>query len=415
MAKRKIYTLADRLSEYSSKDLYAYVRDLELKGYSHAKRDEMVKAIAEEMNRRNIIETRMLMLSDFQFEVLADAAAHRLNIDSYAKLDVISYLVTLELLGFVPGREAIYAVEEAAVLLKKDEDAAWHTGREKNAWLLGCAQCIRQYYLTAPVKVFARLAHRNPLFHESAADIAKQYTDLPKEMKSCEIEDGQVTFIERSIPDKEWRQIIASILKVQADKEFYIPEEEEIQELIDYGYPYEDPYIKEFTAFLLRNGMDEIDADKAASDIYAMIQDGRGMRDLLDYMNDIGMSELTDSRLEELSGLLAELNNNTRMYIHRGHTPTELLQNDLLGRKQNDGPAKIVPVSTLSAQGLQDNLDKLKDLGFDIDLKEQAAYMNVNGKMQKVYPNDPCPCGSGKLFKDCHGKEGHHQSKNLKN
>ena len=24
----------------------------------------------------------------------------------------------------------------------------------------------------------------------------------------------------------------------------------------------------------------------------------------------------------------------------------------------------------------------------------------------RVYPNDPCPCGSGKKYKQCHGKQG---------
>ena len=23
---------------------------------------------------------------------------------------------------------------------------------------------------------------------------------------------------------------------------------------------------------------------------------------------------------------------------------------------------------------------------------------------KKIYPNDPCPCGSGKKYKNCHGK-----------
>ena len=26
-------------------------------------------------------------------------------------------------------------------------------------------------------------------------------------------------------------------------------------------------------------------------------------------------------------------------------------------------------------------------------------------KTQKIYPNDPCPCGSGKKFKQCHGRK----------
>jgi len=24
----------------------------------------------------------------------------------------------------------------------------------------------------------------------------------------------------------------------------------------------------------------------------------------------------------------------------------------------------------------------------------------------KIYPNDPCPCGSGKKYKQCHGRKG---------
>ena len=27
-------------------------------------------------------------------------------------------------------------------------------------------------------------------------------------------------------------------------------------------------------------------------------------------------------------------------------------------------------------------------------------------KSKKIYPNDPCPCGSGKKYKKCHGRNG---------
>ncbi len=36
--------------------------------------------------------------------------------------------------------------------------------------------------------------------------------------------------------------------------------------------------------------------------------------------------------------------------------------------------------------------------------KEQKASSTVV-KEQKIYPNDPCPCGSGKKYKKCHGKK----------
>lgn len=36
---------------------------------------------------------------------------------------------------------------------------------------------------------------------------------------------------------------------------------------------------------------------------------------------------------------------------------------------------------------------------------EQKASGTVK-KGKKIYPNDPCPCGSGKKYKKCHGKNG---------
>ena len=42
--------------------------------------------------------------------------------------------------------------------------------------------------------------------------------------------------------------------------------------------------------------------------------------------------------------------------------------------------------------------DKLKAL-----YKEEKSSHTVR-KENKVYPNDPCPCGSGKKYKKCHGR-----------
>lgn len=44
--------------------------------------------------------------------------------------------------------------------------------------------------------------------------------------------------------------------------------------------------------------------------------------------------------------------------------------------------------------------DKQKEL-----YKEQKRSMTVVHETPKVYPNDPCPCGSGKKYKKCCGKK----------
>ena len=50
------------------------------------------------------------------------------------------------------------------------------------------------------------------------------------------------------------------------------------------------------------------------------------------------------------------------------------------------------------------------DAIFDAD-KRKALYKEQKSsttivKGDKIYPNDPCPCGSGKKYKNCCGKKG---------
>ncbi|MDE6687484.1 MAG: SEC-C domain-containing protein, partial [Lachnospiraceae bacterium] len=46
---------------------------------------------------------------------------------------------------------------------------------------------------------------------------------------------------------------------------------------------------------------------------------------------------------------------------------------------------------------------------FDVETKkklykEQKSSTTIHREEQKVYPNDPCPCGSGKKYKKCCGR-----------
>ena len=37
---------------------------------------------------------------------------------------------------------------------------------------------------------------------------------------------------------------------------------------------------------------------------------------------------------------------------------------------------------------------------------DDSLKKTVTRKKRKIYPNDPCPCGSGKKYKQCHGRPG---------
>ena len=59
-------------------------------------------------------------------------------------------------------------------------------------------------------------------------------------------------------------------------------------------------------------------------------------------------------------------------------------------------------------RGMFDGLDELSALAREFaniaDPPLPAAFYDKNGKLKKVGRNEPCPCGSGKKYKKCHGR-----------
>ena len=75
----------------------------------------------------------------------------------------------------------------------------------------------------------------------------------------------------------------------------------------------------------------------------------------------------------------------------------------------------IVPGSTQAAGMLAEAQEQLRAMGVHIDLNSNAkeidtAFISPNRKTvitgkKKIYPNDPCPCGSGNKYKNCCGRK----------
>ena len=72
----------------------------------------------------------------------------------------------------------------------------------------------------------------------------------------------------------------------------------------------------------------------------------------------------------------------------------------------------IKPTTTLGAALLVSRQKELDSLGLKYDLDANAVRLpifffpkniagNLLSTMRRVYTEDPCPCRSGKLFKDC--------------
>lgn len=103
--------------------------------------------------------------------------------------------------------------------------------------------------------------------------------------------------------------------------------------------------------------------------------------------------------------------NSVRLWCNHGCTPDEVMRQTPIYH----GNTTIVPASSQAATVLAEGREQLSQMGINIDLDTTAKEISsfsftngLNGTMtkitKKVYPNDSCPCGSGKKFKKCCGR-----------
>ena len=136
----------------------------------------------------------------------------------------------------------------------------------------------------------------------------------------------------------------------------------------------------------------------------------------INVLTEIGIQFDSLDALNALMPYLMAVMNGTRLWSNHGYSPMEL--SDLM-RKQNPDYGKnltLVPGSSQAARNMAESREELEKMGAHVDLDYGTGTMpyvefprGMNGPMvqktKKIYPNDPCPCGSGKKYKYCHGRK----------
>ena len=142
----------------------------------------------------------------------------------------------------------------------------------------------------------------------------------------------------------------------QREVECYIPTVEEIQVIYEKEYPANEKAYKNLKEFFLREmHIAEEESERFCRMAYRIFMT-QGM--LSDYMKMLNQEEVTfesEKQVRKFADLIVNVNNHTRSYVLRGHKPIEMKTEKKITEK-------------------------------------------------KVYPNDPCPCGSGKKYKKCCGR-----------
>ena len=415
MAMRKVFYGPDGimlkyiLRMYDKESLLNYARDLEIRRTSGLKKDELADKIANELLMSTVMRRRIAVLSP-ECRILLERAMREPFIPTPEEMDDALCLHESDY-AFLNKREQLDVPVDVKIAYEKINTPEFRKYASKMSWLSQCLNFGEVFYGVFDKDVLRKIYNVRKGYHISEEQLEKMCSEFPVDMTECHMEEGQRFIVAEYLAyDDRYK----NLLDIQAGKDFYIPN---AQEVLDYArnlYLSQEPAYQNFREFLQHEiGMPYDEADAEALEIWDKIQFDIDFTEIVQYIIDVYEDLLDGTKIEKIIQLLQEVNNNTRMRIHRGHTPNEMMRKGMEEGRFSQRPI-VVPGSTETANLLKSASEELKEMGICVDFDSNAAIVpnnssqnNVSGQVansfKKIYPNDPCPCGSGKKFKKCCG------------
>ena len=202
------------------------------------------------------------------------------------------------------------------------------------------------------------------------------------------------------------------VSQAQYGKDFYLPEREELLKYADEYYSAPTPQGERMFKYFCKH-----EKEARARELFEEVELFAIMNepDIQYVLNDLermGWKLRMRKDLEEFLSLYSDLFNHTRLVENRGFTPAELqAASGLSGLVSiGFGPHMVADLKSgkLNVDDMREQIDQMNFLSDDcrMGLLSQLADMEWQSPVLRgpVGRNDPCPCGSGKKYKNCCGK-----------
>ena len=408
--KSRYPSIKEFLLEETKDTLQEMAEDLHLTRYKSLDKNSLAEKIRDEILKPEVMAKRMLLLSDAEIREFEKAVAKENGY--YPDRNEMENLEKLYNLTYVMLYSDDYAEvpREAAEIYRTINTPAYQEERRGTYWLYHCLMMVDLLYACAPAAIVCRMMKKCLDRKVERAELESLWANIPDELKPCILLDDKV-IVKEALKDNVYLRIEAS----QGDKKFYIPSSDEIVEYTENGYPVSDPYYSRLKTFFIEELDRDLDkAEEYMPAIWNRVSMENSLADIMEMLGEQGIVFPSEKSMRKFVSLMTDVNNHTRMLSNRGWMPNEMLRQMPAapgGRK----PA-IVPMSSEAARLLGEAADELKERGFDVDLDYNADEITtmsmpdgISGRTvvgkKKIYPNDPCPCGSGKKYKKCCGRK----------
>lgn len=420
--------LKERLSEYTKDNLLDQARSFEIRGCSGLRKAELIDKIVKEFCTEEMLRSRLACLTKEQMNIFRKSCISpvAIGVDEVAS----GFQLFLYWLGYFEDPSDRFCVfEEVKEVFEKIDDEEFKRDNQRKGWMMNCIQFFVNYYGIAPLEIIHKMYCQN--IKVSMQDMIEMLGEFPMDIIESAIfsmdmlgmsdwpettplysRTGLLVYLPLFEQDDTGKDELQYLINSQMDKDFYIPTVKQIDEICSVGYEESALAYRHLEKFL--NKKMYLSYEQAVTwclQIWANSYEGNSPSDIFQKLNDANIVFDGETQMNEFLKLLMNAHNGTRLKENRGHRPDELRPKSFSG-----GMPTIVPGSSHAAKMLSEAMPQLQAMGIPIDINgdsdeiQEMSFLNgINGQavksVKKVYPNDPCPCGSGKKYKKCCGRK----------
>lgn len=349
--------LKDILDDYDKDSLVKICKIHGLRGYTKFRKAELTEFLARELLSREVFCRFATFLQDEEIELL-DQGPEKAGGYVQEWPVPIAYLVVFGYAGGVSFEHALIPADVWEAYLSYC-DKTWKKERSKIWERLSIMDGAAMLYGVCPIEVFQQVYEKAVGEKITELEILHFCDEVPAFRKSFQLKERDLVWNEIN-----HEETVQELKMHQRGKEFYLPTLREVSTLGEKGYLPFDKHMLKLQNYLEKELQEEPeDAEYYCRAIQQDIRAGGEMEEILDALFDEGVME-EDDLTEDLLELIRNAALHTRMIALLGFT------------------------------GIEDIRKNQPEI---IDFQQRKA--------KKVYPNDPCPCGSGKKYKHCCGKK----------
>lgn len=414
--------LREYLTKYTKEELLDQARSFEIKKCSGLRKADLIDRIVDTFCAEEMLRSRLACLTKERMDLFRKACISPTAVSVNEVVDAMQ-LYRYWIGYFEDPTDRFCVFEDVAVAFSKIDDKAFQLKQCRKGWLVKCIHFFIQYYGIAPIEVIYEMYRQK--VKDSIDEMIEILWEMPVDIvESClftmdklgmegwpkenPLYSEKGIFVHLQLFENEEFDYL---LRQQMDKDFYIPSVQQIDEICRIGYEASSSAYKKLESFFIKKL--KFSYEQAVTwclQVWANSYEGESPSKIINKMTEANI-EFEEKMINELLELLVAAHNNTRMKENRGYKPSEMVR-----KKSVDKMPTIVPASSNAAAILKDAAPQLEAMGVPVDLNGNTDVIQttmfpsgLNGEPirveKKIYPNDPCPCGSGKKYKKCCGKK----------